>query len=213
MGINYAFALTYVISILFLIGMLGLAVLLLYQLTLNQLEYVLASKSVKNERKMLVFRKMFAIYLVKNAKTYQMLSGIFLIFIIVNYPANCVAVYFFFKRKELVVRIAVGLAILEQVICIVFVHMVIANCNKRLSLVCKQMMSQFVPKSHRFKPRTKLKLSLFIQGAYTKNKYGIKYGNISLVSMMTVIKVTRKLVLKITFILIFFSLYTFTSRL
>lgn len=184
----YLIAFLLFISITILVGVMAFSELLTWNFRFKQMQEVFNS-SKKLKTKLLILHRLYVKHLVSCLKSQKMYGNIFLCFVVINYPANCVVVYYIFNISDLVVRFALLLVFMEQIISILLFHAVIANLNAKLFRIAKQMTSQLVPNNHQFKIKTKLKLNLFVLSVYTKKEYGFRYGNIGQVSMITFLKV------------------------
>lgn len=85
-------------------------------------------------------------------------------------------------------QIILSLICAYEFICIFGVHFLFAKRNSQLQDISKRiMLTSF---HHRMSRMNRFKLSLFAQTMFVEKKYGITYGNIGLISMMSFAKVT-----------------------
>lgn len=188
-GFNYTLCVIIFIQINTLISVIGLTSIIIWRLRIIHMESIIGFKS-RNSRKFYIFYNVYIRYLSHSLKGNRMHSKAFLVFLMVNYPTNCLVIFHLIEIEDLIARSILTIIFVGQVLGIFLAHLKVAESNKRLSLLSKNMMTQFVPINRRFPLRSNIRLNLFIQAFHTKHMYGAQYGNMGRISMMTFTKVS-----------------------
>ena len=144
-----------------------------------------------NIMKYIQFRRLYTKNIVHLCQAGRLFGTKFVIFIIVNIPINITMINILRTRRDFIFILFSSFIFLQQFLCIVGIHILVANINQKNFLVCATFMKLFVPNNCKFQKRTNLKLNFFIQTFFTKKLYGYSYGNLALISMMTFMKVLK----------------------
>lgn len=122
-------------------------------------------------------------------------SKALLIFLAINIPFNCYQLIFLsFRTNNWIIRYFYGSIWFQQVICIFGIHLMFAICNGSFQRPSKQFISLLAinnQKLYEIDLARQIKINNFGQTFHTKNKYGLTYGNVELVSMMKFVTVNN----------------------
>nr|XP_027196081.1 uncharacterized protein LOC113790592 [Dermatophagoides pteronyssinus] len=131
----------------------------------------------------------------KNLKRFglgSIYSRALLIFLAINIPFNCYQLIFLtYRTDNWKIRYFCGSIWFQQVICIFGIHLMFAMCNDSFQKSSKRFISLLAinhRKFHQIDFGRQLKITNYGESFHTKNKYGLTYGNVELVSMMEFVK-------------------------
>ena len=135
------------------------------------------------------YRRIYIKSLVNLTKNNLFFGKLFLIYLAVTFPYICITLIKIMKVNDIKIKTNNVFVAFEQMFVILVIHYLLVNCNSRLSI--KKLIYQYNSSRAKLTTRSNLKMNIFIQTYHTKNPYGFTYGILSVVSMFSLVKVSR----------------------
>lgn len=170
---------------------IALGEMFIWRIQIWQLNYTIdcfiqKRKRISNILTMMATYRKILIYV---SKINPYFGKAFLAFLSVNVPIQCflfkVGLFDKISPFQKTILVATGFSFFDNFLLL---HLVIAKLNWQLLEMSKRMIS--FPTHYPMTRRARLELSLFLQGAYTKEMYGLTYWKFGLISMVTFGKVS-----------------------